>query len=100
MTEQINLPAAEQAQPGTTYWRVREVTLDLNRGAILVGLLGENGLIKSISWYDSAGEGATALIVSLNKANLTIKSLQRRIIETAQTAGKLAPTGTISGTPD
>lgn len=46
-------------------------------------------------------DGATAvnLIKALNKANLTIKSLERRILEQLVADGKLV-SGAVNGTPD
>jgi len=42
---------------------------------------------------------ATDLLIALNKANLSIKSLHRRILERLAADGLLA-TGTITGSPD
>jgi hypothetical protein len=47
--------------------------------------------------YD--GAEAEALLVSLNKANLSTLSLEKRVTQKCQTDGKLG-TGAITGTPD
>lgn len=44
------------------------------------------------------GTVATNLMITLNKANLSTNSLQKRILEYLVTDGKL--TGTVSGSPD
>jgi hypothetical protein len=46
--------------------------------------------------YD--GAEAAALMLTLNTANLSVKSLHKRTIEKLQADGKL-PAGTITGTP-
>lgn len=49
--------------------------------------------------YYREDEGALALILALNKANLSVKSLQKRIMERLLTDQKLAA-GSIGGAPD
>ena len=46
-----------------------------------------------------AGDEADALLIGLNKANLSLKSLEKRVTEKCQEDGKLGP-GTIAGLPD
>jgi hypothetical protein len=53
---------------------------------------------RSIICRYSDTEGADALLASLNTANLTTISLERRITQRCQADGKLGA-GTISGTP-
>lgn len=55
-----------------------------------------DGVIQKRVEY--TGEIALTLMVALNKANLSTKSLHKRIIERLVTDGYLA--GTISGSPD
>ena len=44
------------------------------------------------------GDVAMSLMVALNKANLAIKSLERRVLEYMASKGDFA--GSVSGTPD
>ena len=76
-----------------------QLDMSMELGRIYAVLKGNNGERFEVAWSDTAGQNATALMNSLNKANLTIKSLQRRVIEQALADGKL-PAFTISGTPD
>jgi len=47
---------------------------------------------------DYDGAAADAMMILLNKANLTANSLEKRVTTTCQADGKV-PAGTISGTP-
>lgn len=80
--------------------------LDWENAYIVIRLRSATGQLKEFS-YGSAAPGlatpaekakATALMVGLNKANLTVKSLQRRVLEQLTTDGLLA--GAITGAPD
>lgn len=81
--------------PALTTYAVVELYFNWDTASIQIGLRGTNGERQTFSY---SGVPATALMVALNKANLSIKSLHRRVIEQLQTDGKL--TGTISGSPD
>lgn len=95
MAERLDLASPEQTSPGTITWRPVLLVLDWERATIKVGFRGDNGEYTSIGYE---GAQATTLMVALNKADLTIKSLHRRLMEQAVADGKLA--GTISGAPD
>jgi hypothetical protein len=79
----------------TTDYKVALLLLDMDGAQISIHLRGTNGERKEFR-YD--GADATALMVSLNKANLTVKSLQRRILEKLTADGKMA--GAVTGIPD
>jgi hypothetical protein len=72
--------------------------------AIVIHLRGEHGELKVVSlWrvYRRASAEKTKalnLMIALNKANLTVKSLQRRVLEQLAADGLLA--GSVTGTPD
>jgi hypothetical protein len=108
MPEQITLTTAVQAATGATKFRVW--ALDLRRahpdrpagilaifrevdaaGAFLAG-----GRMIECRYEDAA---ADALLIGLNKANLSVKSLEKRVTETCQADGKLGA-GAITGAPD
>lgn len=76
----------------------RVVHLDLNWKAayIVIELEDESGKLHHFSYSNSE---ALSLMTTLNKANLSTKSLHRRIIEKLQADGKLV-NGTITGSPD
>lgn len=99
MAEQIDLTTPIASTGGTSYWRVRAITLWYQGvdSYIKVNLFGENGEKLTVGY-----EGTTAetLIKQLNIANLSGgESLHFKIIERLEADGKIG-NGTISGTPD
>jgi hypothetical protein len=82
-------------QVTTSDYRVVYLQMDFEKASIVVHLRGTNGERKEMRY---SGQEATDLMIALNKANLTIKSLQRRILEKLVADGKLA--GSVAGTPD
>lgn len=95
MTEQLDLGSPAQSAPGTVTWRPILLHLNWEQETIKAGFRGDNGEYTSVGWD---GTDATTLMVALNKANLSTKSLHKRIMEKAVADGKLS--GTISGVPD
>ncbi len=95
MSEQIDLTTPIASRGGTAYWQVDNLRLYWGEARIVIGLVGENGERNTVGYE---GAEATALMVALNKADLSVKSLHRRLMEQAVADGKLA--GTISGAPD
>jgi hypothetical protein len=77
----------------TTEYRVSCLTLDVDASRIIIRVKGTNNERKEFV-YNEAG----ALLNTLNTANLTTKSLQRRILENLVADGKLL--GAMDGTPD
>jgi hypothetical protein len=82
-------------RPSITTYRVDSLNLHLSGEKYTVGFLGTNGETLS---YSVVGSTAKSRMVALNKVNLSVKSLERRILEFAVTDGILA--GAISGSPD
>lgn len=76
-------------------YRVGRIDLDWDQATITIVLVGANGERRS---FDYTGATATTLMVGLNKANLSIQSLQARVLARLVADGKLA--GVVSGTPD
>lgn len=95
MAEQCDLTTPEQAQPGTTRYKVGAIHLDWENKRVKVVLVGDGGLRKSVSYNGAAAE---IMITALNKTNLSQKSMHSRLLERLLTDGHLA--GVISGTPD
>lgn len=91
--EQIDL-TTPITPPATTNYRVVRLFLDWPNGLINIDLVDENGKIAPFQY---TGAEATSLMLFLNTANLSIKSLHRRVLEKLVADGKLD--GTISGTP-
>lgn len=93
MAEQLDL--LTPVVTSRTGYTLQNMVLDWTGQAITANLLGSDGTPIVLSW---TGATAVALLTALNSANLSIKSLQRRLLERAVTDGKL-PGGNVSGTP-
>jgi hypothetical protein len=107
MAEQLDLTTPDQAEPGTPVYRVAGIWLDWDGRNFYVVLIGDNGTQRQETYRDNEDasgdllEGstiATDRMRTLNKANLSNKSLQKRIMEMLINDGRLE--GSISGTPD
>ena len=87
----------------TAKYRVVSLTLNLEflnppetvPGAILIGLRDNNDAMSSYAYH---GQTAKDMIKFLNTANLTTKSMHKRILERLSADGLLP--GTVVGTPD
>ena len=79
----------------TTDYRVVFELKDIEQRLFVVHVRGTNGERKEFRY-----EGSDALDIMrvLNKANLSVKSEQRRILERLTADGKLA--GAVTGSPD
>lgn len=77
-----------------TSLRVSKLHLNVDSDSIYIELKG-SGQSHSFSYV---GQEAATMMQALNKANLTIKSLHRRVMEKLLADGKL--TGLIEGLPD
>ena len=91
--EQLDL-AAPITPPSTTTYKVIFLSMQWPQGEVSITLADENG---KTTGYSYNGPEATSLMQMLNTANLSVKSLQRRILEKLVNDGKL--TGTVSGPP-
>jgi len=94
--EQLDLSAPDQVKAGTSVYTVSRLTLDWENGYIYISLLGSNGETKTVTYERDAG--GPALMKTLNKVDLSTKSLHRRIMEKMVADGHLV--GTVSGTPE
>jgi len=94
MAEQLDL-ATPIIPPSRTTYAVIRLMLDYENAVIQIALRGSDGAEVQVEYL---GTPATALMTTLNKINLSTKSLQRRILEQLVTDGKMAA-GTVSGTP-
>ena len=92
MAEQINLTSPDQAKVGTSDYWVAALLLDRDAARVEIRLNSAKGLGRTISY---SGSTATAMMKALNTANLSVKSLDKRILERLIADGFL--TGIISG---
>lgn len=96
MAEQVDLTTAIT----NTLWKVGGLNINTgqhtaSQASLSVTLYGANGEIKT---HGFTGLQAWNLIKQLNTANLTVTSLEKRILNKLITDGVIA--GTISGLPE
>jgi hypothetical protein len=94
MAEAITLTTPAVAAVSHDY-QVVYLELDWERARIVIRLLGPDG--KRLG-HNYQGATALTLMRGLNTANLSLKSLQRRVLERLVADGVLS--GTINGVPD
>lgn len=92
--EQIDL-TTPITKPSVTNYRVNKLDLRWLDKHIRIELFSDTGEVLHHS-YD--GTEATNLMIFLNKANLSTKSLQKRVLEKLVADGVID--GSITGTPD
>lgn len=96
MPEQVTLTTPEVIPAiSTTFYRVVTLNLDWRGQRILIVLQGENGELKG---FDYEGADAITMMTALNKANLSVQSLQRRVLNRLIMDGHI--TGAVAGSPD
>lgn len=96
MAEQIDLTTPDFADPRTTtHYRVAVLQLSMAQQRLVIVLEGENNVTKTFHYRD---QEAVDMMIFLNKANLSVKSLHRRVLEKLIADGHIE--GSISGTPD
>lgn len=85
--------------PSITTWKVTSLLLRTTPDPVIeVILVGSNGKIRQFSYTEENDDPLTK-IKALNKANLSTKSLEKRILEQLQ-ADYPELAGTVTGTPD
>lgn len=94
MPETLTLTVPVVPPTRATYTPTR-LLLDWGAAVISVTLLGSDGESVTVEW---TGAPATALMVALNKANLSVNSLHKRVLQQCVADGKL-PAGTVTGAP-
>lgn len=92
--EKIILITPFSPVPSVSELSISKLILDWDGKQIFI-ILRKNDALKEILY---GGDQAVNLMTVLNKANLSTKSLHKRILEQLVIDGHLA--GTISGTPD
>lgn len=96
--EQIDLTTPEQYPLPTktvVSWRVDEIHLQWSAQHIGIVVLGPDNERREIHYN---GAIATSLMTTLNKVNMSVKSLHKRVLEYIVADGKMA--GTITGVVD
>jgi hypothetical protein len=106
MAETFNL-ATPEVTPAiqTAAYQLVFLLLDFEGQTIVVRIRGEHGELREFRYGGplpltpaTERQKAVTLMLALNKANLSLKSLQRRVLEQLVADGLIA--GTISGVPD
>lgn len=92
--ESLNLDTPQVTS--VTGYSVRTVVMSLDGPMIRVTVMDNQGRKTAHEYVD---DEALALIVALNKADLSTVSLQKRILQRLVADGRL-PSGTIVGSPD
>lgn len=101
MAEILTLPTA--VDPPKTVFRISLLAFDWQHSTIKAhvrefdpasGAFGERVIIAQYS-----GSAAMAVMLALNKANLSQQSLHQRVMARLVSDGKI-PTGTVSGLPE
>jgi len=87
--------AAPVAPPTVTDYKV--IRIDLNRKEQIFHMAAESNTGVIVERIER-GDVAMSLMIALNKANLSIKSLERRVLE--YMAGKGDFAGSVTGAPD
>lgn len=89
---------APVTKPSLSEWTVARFNIDVETSELMITVKADNGEYKSIRYPNATTDQAstTTLINALNTANLTTKSLRRRILERLQADGHLGA-GTFSG---
>ena len=77
------------------HYRITKIVLDWQGSTIEVHLKDDQDTPSVVTY---AGATATNLMIILNTANLSVKSLHKRVIEKLMLDGKL-PSGDITGSP-
>lgn len=93
--EQFDLTIPDQVNAGTSIYRIASVALNWENKTMTIVLTAPGGFRKTIQYVDPQ---ATTMMRAINKANLSTKSLHKRLLEQLATDGELI--GAISGLPD
>jgi len=96
--EQLDL-TTPIVQPTITQYTVDKVLLSWSQNLVHVEVMhAATGARKTFLYSATTTPTGQTLMRALNKADLSVKSLQRRILERLALDGHLV--GTVSGTPD
>lgn len=105
MAESITLTTPISGQASISVLRPCLLILDAMRGRVTIqlrewvaGEFVEDGRFREFTYDSSTTPTGASLIVSLNKANLSTTSLEKRIMNQLLTSGFVA--GTVGGTVD
>lgn len=98
--EDLTLTTPE-TKPSVTKWRLDDLHLNRSAGTVSATFLEPTtGETKTCTANASTSPTGAALISTLNTANLTSNSLQKRAITWGQGQPNCLGAGTIAGTPD
>lgn len=87
--------------PSTTSYELWSLYLGRQEGVVVATLISNTNERITVAWRNSKVDPTegTNLLIALNKANLSVKSLQKRVLEQAVLDNKL-PTGSVTGIVD
>lgn len=96
--EKVTLDTAIMQSAGSTDFVVQDISFDWRHNIIRIriGETGEFG--RSLEIIEYTGQDARDMMLSLNIANLSVKSLNKRIMEKLQADGHLG-SGSITTSP-
>lgn len=80
MAEQIDL-TTPVSKPSTINYHVERLTLDWDAGSLTIQLKGNNGEALAVSYGPTSTPTGVSLMTSLNKINLSTRSLNQRIFD-------------------
>ena len=92
MSEQLDITPVQP--PACTTYKLDSLTLNWGQSSIDITLRDNLGQTQTFSYGDAT---AASMMQALNTANLSTKSLYRRVLERLVADGKIV--GTVSGTP-
>lgn len=102
MSESLGLTTPiTPSNPTISQYRIVRLLLEREPFALILVVVADNRNVRTEVAYSDDGGGtvAASLLHALNTADLSVKSLQRRVLEYLVSDGKL-PAGSVSGTPD
>ena len=95
-TEQVDLTSPDGVKAGTSVYTIKELNFDWAQKTVVIVLRGSGGENKEIVYDEAAG--SVAMLRALNKADLSVKRLHRRVMGRMLADGHLV--GAVSGAPD
>lgn len=98
MMEELTLTNPETTPAKTTTgYRVKQLLLESELDQIGIVVRGTNGELKSFSYE---GTKAHNMIIAINKANNSVKSMHKRILEQLATDFPEQMGGVVTGAPE
>lgn len=97
MSQQLDFPSPINVNVGVSNVHLNEFYMNRGLSIVQIGVRGSGGYNQT---FKITGQEATDLMITLNKANLTTESLQKRALKYLVTSGRLPAGSTVSGSVD